>query len=510
MQAELVEKKHARLQGQRAKETSAALTGRLTSSARGHAEQLLEVQVASFAELDELTRENHATLEEVKILLREPAGGNFLPDDVLTDAEKLQELDRLVAMAKALGEVASRHTEEEDTRWKMMALDPGSKAYYTAVRRGLCNAYLAASVVDSGLVSTSEIGVMGKAGTALKLISSAVPVIGGLASLAGAALKVGDCYLQTQRVVKITDLAPDAVECSKLTKMLALRLTDALVDITVATSHGWREGVRYRAWTVCCISRVSGGFESSEGYGTLPDGASEEAVMEWFIENVVNCVSSKCGTTRLGKRHLHTLLEAVGRDCLQGINSIEGKVERLVKVVIPEAGTSPTATSSAPERSSVRFPVSASPHDGILDREVDFSAMKAELEALKLADESLQREFEALKSEKQKLQSRVVAMEKRISKPQAESGDSVDAGGGQLLAQKQKTKTKTMEEFNQEMENPDLATDRQTDNPDEPWVTLADREMVEGEMKYLDERVSALEKENRGKKGFLSRWRRHR
>lgn len=48
---------------------------------------------------------------------------------------------------------------------------------------------------------------------------------------------------------------------------------------------------------MCCISRVSGGFESSEGYGTLPDGASEEAVMEWFIENVVNCVSSKCGTT---------------------------------------------------------------------------------------------------------------------------------------------------------------------------------------------------------------------
>lgn len=45
-----------------------------------------------------------------------------------------------------------------------MALDPGSKAYYTAVRRGLCNAYLAASVVDSGLVSTSEIGVMGKVG----------------------------------------------------------------------------------------------------------------------------------------------------------------------------------------------------------------------------------------------------------------------------------------------------------------------------------------------------------
>lgn len=43
-----------------------------------------------------------------------------------------------------------------------MALDPGVKAYCSAVRTGLCNAYLAASVVDSGVVSTSKIGVMGK------------------------------------------------------------------------------------------------------------------------------------------------------------------------------------------------------------------------------------------------------------------------------------------------------------------------------------------------------------
>lgn len=41
-------------------------------------------------------------------------------------------------------------------------MDPGSKAYHTAVRSGLCNAYLAASVIGSGFVSTSEMGVMGK------------------------------------------------------------------------------------------------------------------------------------------------------------------------------------------------------------------------------------------------------------------------------------------------------------------------------------------------------------
>lgn len=35
----------------------------------------------------------------------------------------------------------------------------------------------------------------------------------------------------------MTDLAPDAVECSKLAKSLALRLTDGLTDGTIATTY---------------------------------------------------------------------------------------------------------------------------------------------------------------------------------------------------------------------------------------------------------------------------------
>lgn len=42
-----------------------------------------------------------------------------------------------------------------------------------------------------------------QAGTALKLVSGAAPLVGGLAGLAGAALKAGDCYIQTRRVVKV-------------------------------------------------------------------------------------------------------------------------------------------------------------------------------------------------------------------------------------------------------------------------------------------------------------------
>lgn len=48
-----------------------------------------------------------------------------------------------------------------------MNLTPSVKAYFGAVRSGLCNAYLAASVVDSGVVSTDQVGVMGKVGSAI-------------------------------------------------------------------------------------------------------------------------------------------------------------------------------------------------------------------------------------------------------------------------------------------------------------------------------------------------------
>ena len=55
----------------------------------------------------------------------------------------------------------SKHMEDEDMQRKERAFSPMSKAYYAAVRTGLCNAYLAASVVGSNLVRTSKTGGMG-------------------------------------------------------------------------------------------------------------------------------------------------------------------------------------------------------------------------------------------------------------------------------------------------------------------------------------------------------------
>ncbi|CAM9662503.1 unnamed protein product, partial [Ectocarpus sp. 12 AP-2014] len=67
-------------------------------------------------------------------------------------------------------------------------------------------------------------------------MSSAVPVVDGLAGLAGVALETGDHSLQTRRLVKITAMAPDAVECCSLARRLALQLTDSLRHDTSTTA----------------------------------------------------------------------------------------------------------------------------------------------------------------------------------------------------------------------------------------------------------------------------------
>lgn len=43
--------------------------------------------------------------------------------------------------------------------------------------------------------------------------------------------------------------------------------------------------------------RVSGGSKSSQGSGALIDGASEEAVMEWFIDGISDYEPGSCGAT---------------------------------------------------------------------------------------------------------------------------------------------------------------------------------------------------------------------
>lgn len=82
----------------------------LSSSGVEDAGHVFRVQVASFAELHELTRDNHNTLEEMKNLVGNPVPGTsavgFPNGAEFIDTDKLRELDQLVAMAKALGEMA--------------------------------------------------------------------------------------------------------------------------------------------------------------------------------------------------------------------------------------------------------------------------------------------------------------------------------------------------------------------------------------------------------------------
>lgn len=52
-------------------------------------------------------------------------------------------------------------------------------------------------------------------------------------------------------------------------------------------------------------------------------------------------------------------------------------------------------------------PVSAPPHDGSLNREAEFAAMKAKLEALELANERRQAKLDAMEVENKRLMSKV-------------------------------------------------------------------------------------------------------
>lgn len=85
--------------------TDAVPVGHSSSLSGGEgSENLFRVQVASFADLDRLTRENRETLGEVKCLLGQTAAAGTVPSGMdLTD--KLGNLDSLIAMAKTLGEM---------------------------------------------------------------------------------------------------------------------------------------------------------------------------------------------------------------------------------------------------------------------------------------------------------------------------------------------------------------------------------------------------------------------
>jgi len=71
-----------------------------------------------------------------------------------------------------------------------------------------------------------------QAGTALKIISGAVPFVGGLAGVAGAALEAGDRFVQTRRLVKVIPCHDFMLAAPRIaTHMLAWLDCDDDVDL---------------------------------------------------------------------------------------------------------------------------------------------------------------------------------------------------------------------------------------------------------------------------------------
>ncbi|CAM9178057.1 unnamed protein product [Ectocarpus sp. 8 AP-2014] len=425
------------------------------SQEQAEAGRLFRAQLSSSAWLDSLIGENPEALEDIQRVIEAQVAGSVSPEYEGSGMERRRELGTLVSMSTALGEVVLKHTEDMDVQQKELALPAFWRAYYTAVRTGLCEAYLAASVINSDWVSTSKIGGIGKVGAALKLLSSAVPVVGGLPELAGKALETGDRYLQTRRLVKIAAMAPDAMECCSLARKLALQLTDGLEDDNGA---GADEADQVSEHVTACMN---GGSGSGGGPNISPDIMSEDDVFEYVLEEVASYERSDHGGKRLGKKHLRKLLKAIQRGCLEGSSSIGQKIEVLLLEILPEAGNRPAATSNTRKEVIVGWPaVVAAAHDSGMPSREDFAAMQAALEALKFDRETQQAELEelqaakdkqqeelkAMRSANKKLQRKVVNLEKHAPALDGEPDDSVDVGGG-LALRRRAAVTETAEGF---------------------------------------------------------------
>ncbi|CAM9186598.1 unnamed protein product [Ectocarpus sp. 8 AP-2014] len=413
------------------------------------ADRLFRGQILASAGLGSLTKGNPEALDKFQRVIEAPVAGTFFFGDELSDLEKRRRISALMTMAMDLGEVALSHTEDMEVQQKERALSPFSKAYYTAVRSGLCNAYLAASVMGSNWVSTSKTGVMGKAGAALQLISSALPLIGGWTGLAGKALQTGDHHLQTRRLVKIAAMAPDAVECCCLARSLALQLTDGLKQDTSAVADE-ADQVNLNTTT-----GMSGGSGSSQGASIVAGGMNEDDVFEYLLEEVASYEQNDDGAKRLGKQHLRKLLKAIQRGCLDGSNCTDHKIEVLLLEILPEPDIRTAETPSTLEEVFVRSPVATPAYDSGLPSTAEAESIRKELEALKFAFKSAndehQAELNAIKSEKEKLQTELGAelavlksaneklqrkvknLEDLVPEPGMGPGENVDVGGGQVL-----------------------------------------------------------------------------
>eukprot|EP00752_Nemacystus_decipiens_P006258 g5643.t1 len=346
----------------------------------GDADRFFQDQIYSSLGLDALARGSPGALEEVQRAINAVASARVSPGAELSGTGNRRELARLVTMAADLGEMMVRHTEDNDASQKELALRPFAQSYYTAVRNGICHAYLAASVVSISRECTSKTGFMGKVGQGMKLLSS-VPVVGLLAGLMDTALKVGDSSVRTSPLEEISGLAPDAVECCSLARKLGLRLTDGLPDDTISIIAEAYEGV----------------FESSKNNGVPPEELSEEEYLyDYVVEEVGGYEPTDNGGKKLGKRHLRKLLQAVRRGCLADSKSTERKVGALLQVILPEANIRPTTTSSAAEDTLAEPRKTPQFHDAGLDPAAEQAITREKLEALKLDEEKKQAAAEAV------------------------------------------------------------------------------------------------------------------
>ncbi|CAN0062684.1 unnamed protein product, partial [Ectocarpus sp. 4 AP-2014] len=462
------------------------------SSRETDMDHMTQAQISSFSALSTLCGGSHRSLEQVRQLVEALGINRSSPGTGLNETGTLGELNRLVAMAEDLGDMVSRHVMNEDIQRRELALPPGPKAYYTAIRTGLCNAYLAASVVCSSLVSTSKTGRMGTAGKTLEFLSSAVPVVSGLAGLAAAALNAGDRYLQTRRVSKICDIAPDSTDCCLLARTLALQLSEGYVDGTLPTSDTAEERGTH---TTAGMGGVEGGCGLSQDIGASPDSPTEEAVMDWFVKEVADHEPSnfdarkttpavKAGR-KLGKRHLQTLLKAVGGGRLRGTNTPDEKVKVLVGIILPEAEAKVLATSpGTPERidddASSAQPASRQSHaaatrpavpDGAAKSDIDVAALMERMASMRIRTEATHEELkagleasqakqveleaenarlngglEAANAKNAKLESEMKILNKKVMKPVPDSDSLVPSGKGLALKQRQAV-TETVDDF---------------------------------------------------------------
>ncbi|CAM9513646.1 unnamed protein product [Ectocarpus sp. 12 AP-2014] len=362
---------------------------------------------------------------------------------------------------------------------------------------------------------------MGKAAAALKLLSSAVPVVGGLPELAGKALVAGDRYLQNRRLVKIAAMAPDAVECCSLARRLALQLTDGLRNDAGATADA-TDKVR-----VSITADMYG-----RGADMMPgDMSEEEDFFEYLLEEVASYGRNDHGGKRLGKKHLRKLLKAIQRGCLDGSNGTERNARTRMKI-LPEGAFRPATSSSAPMEVIIRSPpVVAAAHDGGLPSIADFAAIRAELAALKSAKDKQQAELEelqaakdnqqedleeqqakieAVESRNKQLREKVAAMEKRVPEGDCEPCDRVNTGGGQVLQKKLEMK-EDLDTFWQRKENADRGILTPAEHQAETRDTRARVDGVDDRVDFVEARLAALEQQEAGKKkGFSQHGRRHR